>query len=168
MVYGDGGNGAADTVSSMSEVELQLKNTMVFASTTVSQGAGVGVVVGTGMDTEIGKIQQAVDAASQEEEDTPLQKTLDEFGGQLSKIIGGICLLVWTLNIRNFSDPAFGWHRQYAQTDGMVSPVASHRHRHRRPSLSLYACVCVACRVYLAGRAVLFQSGCGFGRCGHP
>ena len=57
------------------------------------------------METEIGKIQ---DELEEDEEDSPLKKRLDEFGETLAKAILIICILVWVINIRNFSDPAHG------------------------------------------------------------
>ena len=39
---------------------------------------------------------------------TPLKQKLDEFGDMLSKVIGLICLLVWIMNWRQFSDPVHG------------------------------------------------------------
>lgn len=44
----------------------------------------MGVVVATGGNTEIGKIRDEM--ASTEQERTPLQQKLDEFGQQLSKV----------------------------------------------------------------------------------
>lgn len=64
------------------------------------------------MDTAIGTIQKEVEAAAEDEEDTPLKKKLNEFGEQLSKAIGVICLIVWIINIGNFNDPLHGsWIR---------------------------------------------------------
>ena len=60
------------------------------------------------MDTEIGKIQQAVMDASEEEQKTPLSIKIDEFGELLSKVIGVICVVVWVMNINQFSDPVHG------------------------------------------------------------
>ena len=60
------------------------------------------------MNTEIGKIQQEVQKAGEEEEDSPLKKKLAEFGDNLAKIIGVICLVIWVINFNNFFDPAYG------------------------------------------------------------
>jgi Ca2+-transporting ATPase len=59
---------------------------MLFAGTAVSSGSGIGVVTSIGMQTEIGKIQSQIAAASEEEEDTPLKQKLDEFGELLAKV----------------------------------------------------------------------------------
>lgn len=60
------------------------------------------------MKTEIGKIQEEVEKAKEEEEDSPLKKKLQEFGDKLAKIIGVICLVIWVINFHNFFDPAYG------------------------------------------------------------
>lgn len=71
------------------------------------------MVVGTGSNSEIGKINQGVQLAKQETAKTPLTLKLDEFGDQLTKIVGFICLLVWGVCIPKFSSDAFGgsWAR---------------------------------------------------------
>jgi Ca2+-transporting ATPase len=87
---------------------IQGKINMLFSSTTVSNGVCEGVVISTGMKTEIGVIQSAVKDAAEDEEQTPLQQKLDEFGNQLAKMIGVICLLVWMINYKHFFDPIHG------------------------------------------------------------
>ena len=52
--------------------------------TNVASGKARGIVVGTGTLTEIGKIRDEM--ANSEEERTPLQQKLNEFGEQLSKV----------------------------------------------------------------------------------
>lgn len=59
---------------------------MLFAGTAVASGSGIGIVTSIGMETEIGKIQSQIAAASQEEESTPLKQKLDEFGELLAKV----------------------------------------------------------------------------------
>ena len=81
---------------------------MLFSSTVVNYGHAVGIVVYTGMNTAIGRVQDEVQKAAEEEEDTPLKKKLNEFGELLTKIIGVICLLVWLMTYSNFDDPIHG------------------------------------------------------------
>ncbi len=61
---------------------------MAYMSTPVSYGRGKGVVIATGMKTEIGKIAKALDA--DEDEETPLQKVLSK----LSKFLGLLTLAI--------------------------------------------------------------------------
>ena len=58
----------------------------------MASGKARGVVVGTGLQTEIGKIR--TNLTQQEDEKTPLQQKLDEFGQQLSKVHVCACLSV--------------------------------------------------------------------------
>jgi len=87
---------------------IQDKHNTLFSSTTVSSGACVGLVCRTGMKTEIGIIQSRVQEAAEDEEQTPLQQKLDEFGNVLAKIISVVCVLVWLINYKNFFDPKHG------------------------------------------------------------
>ena len=70
---------------------------LAFLGTTVVYGRGKGLVVETGMKTEIGKIAALV--ASVEEADTPLQRKLAEFGRWLGLACLGICAVVFILGI---------------------------------------------------------------------
>ncbi|KAJ8529314.1 hypothetical protein K7X08_036149 [Anisodus acutangulus] len=71
------------------DCELQAKENMVFAGTTVVNGSCICIVVNTGMCTEIGNIQKQIHDASMEESDTLLKKKLDEF-------------VVWAINYKYF------------------------------------------------------------------
>lgn len=90
------------------DCEIQAKKNILFGTTTVSHGRATGIVVATGMATEIGLIQAAVVDAAEDEETSPLQQKLDEFSEQLSKVIGVICVTVWLINFNHFSVPTHG------------------------------------------------------------
>lgn len=81
----------------------QDKKNMLFSGTNVSSGKCVGVVAGTGVNTQIGKIRDKI--VEEDDEKTPLQEKLDQFGEQLSKFITLICIAVWAINIGHFNDP---------------------------------------------------------------
>lgn len=78
---------------------------MAFMSTTVAYGRGVGIVTGTGMDTEIGKIAGLIGTDSNEM--TPLQKRLADIGKLLSIVAAAVCafmFLVAVLQKRDVGD----------------------------------------------------------------
>ncbi|RWR73912.1 calcium-transporting ATPase 3, endoplasmic reticulum-type isoform X1 [Cinnamomum micranthum f. kanehirae] len=74
--------------------------------TVVVAGRAKAVVVGVGSNTAMGSIRDAM--LRTEDEVTPLKKKLDEFGTFLAKVIAGICVLVWVVNIGHFRDPSHG------------------------------------------------------------
>lgn len=81
---------------------------VVFSGTTCVLGKARVVVVKTGSSTAIGDIHTSI--TSQISEKTPLKRKLDDFGDLLAKVITVICILVWVVNIRHFSDPSHhGW-----------------------------------------------------------
>src|SRR5688572_4285560 len=65
------------------------RKNMGHKSTIVTYGRGKAVIIGTGMQTEIGKIAQMIQAV--EEEETPLQKRLDQLGSTLAYAALAIC-----------------------------------------------------------------------------
>ena len=69
---------------------------MAFKSTIVSYGRGTGLVVSTGMHTQIGKIAQMLEQA---ESQTPLQLRLADFSKKLSVVIILICGLIYGVGI---------------------------------------------------------------------
>ena len=82
--------------------ELCLKHSMLFSATNVVGGSCVGVVNDIGDRTEMGKIQTQIKEASEESDDTPLKRKLNDFGENLTVIIGVVCLVVWLINYRHF------------------------------------------------------------------
>ena len=78
------------------EIPIGDQNNMAFMSTLAIYGRGVGVVVGTGMNTEIGKIAKMIE--QEENDETPLQKKLSELGKILGFLAVGICILIFIIS----------------------------------------------------------------------
>ncbi len=74
------------------DTSLAERSSMLFKGTAVTRGSGKGVVVATGMDTELGHISSLVEEA--EEEITPLERRLSQLGHRLIWITLGIAALV--------------------------------------------------------------------------
>lgn len=70
---------------------------MAFSSTSVAYGRGEGVVIATGMDTEIGRI--AAMLAGQKQELTPLQKRLADLGKILGVVAVAVCLAMFGIAV---------------------------------------------------------------------
>ncbi|EPB8179229.1 calcium-transporting P-type ATPase, PMR1-type [Clostridium perfringens] len=78
------------------EIPIGDQNNMAFMSTLATYGRGVGVVVSTGMNTEIGKIAKMIE--QEENDETPLQKKLSELGKILGFLAVGICILIFIIS----------------------------------------------------------------------
>lgn len=74
------------------ELALGDRKNMAYSSTIVTSGEGIGVVVATGKDTEIGRINQMI--SSVEKLKTPLIQQVDRFGKQLTLFILSLGFLV--------------------------------------------------------------------------
>jgi Ca2+-transporting ATPase len=79
------------------------RKNMAFLGTTVEGGRGKGLVIGTGMKTELGKIAGLVQQETKEE--TPLQRQLDRLGRQIGLIILGIAGVIFLLMFLKEADP---------------------------------------------------------------
>ena len=66
---------------------------MAYMNSNVTYGRGLGVVVGTGMSTEVGKIASML--AQSDETDTPLKQNLNSLGKTLTIAILGICVIMF-------------------------------------------------------------------------
>ena len=70
---------------------------MAFKGTTVTTGRGIGLVVATGMRTELGRIAQLL--GEHQRVKTPLQRRLEVLGRQIGLIVVVICILVFVAGI---------------------------------------------------------------------
>jgi Ca2+-transporting ATPase len=95
-----------------SETVLGDRKTMAYKSTIVTYGRGSGVVVATGMASEIGRIAEMIQATPEEE--TPLQKRLDQLGRWLVYGALVICGLVFGL----------AWWRGQEPLDAFMTAIA--------------------------------------------
>lgn len=84
-------------ITSKDSVPIGDKSNMAFMSTLVTYGRGTGVVIGTGMDTEIGKIANMLD--KEEDNTTPLQKRLASLGKILGFSAVAICILIFIISM---------------------------------------------------------------------
>ncbi len=88
---------ALNLTSGQEEVPLGDRKNMCYMGSTVVYGRGKAVITGTGMDTEMGKIADAL--AQAQEEQTPLQRKLDSLGKTLSFLVLGICVFIFLFNL---------------------------------------------------------------------
>ncbi len=80
-----------------SETVLAERTNMAYMGTTVSSGRGLGLVVGTGMNTELGKIAQNL--AESTTPKTPLELKLESLGRFLGFIALVVAVLLVSLNL---------------------------------------------------------------------
>ncbi len=79
------------------DVPLGDRKNMVYMGSIVTYGRGHAVVTGTGMDTEMGAIADALSNAK--DEATPLQIKLNELSRKLSAMILVVCAFVFIVNL---------------------------------------------------------------------
>lgn len=87
-----------------SEMPIGDRINMAFMNTTVTHGRGEGVVVATGMQTEIGKIANLIGDHLQNK--TPLELKMAQLGRLLSWAAGGICVFIILLSLLQGRDLA--------------------------------------------------------------
>ena len=83
--------------SSAADVPLGDRYAMAYKGTSVAVGRGVGLVVATGMGTELGRIA----AMLRDEDDvrTPLQQRLTAFGRRLAVLVLGVCAAIFVTGL---------------------------------------------------------------------
>ena len=88
---------AIELVADSDDVPLGDRKNMCYMGSTVVYGRGRAVVVATGMKTEMGKIADALTTAKKEL--TPLQIKLNELSGILTKLVLGICVVIFAVDL---------------------------------------------------------------------
>lgn len=73
------------------------RTNMLYSGTVITYGRGYGVVVATGMDTEIGKIAGLLNAS--QEETTPIQQKLAHLGKIISIVVLSIAVILFVINV---------------------------------------------------------------------
>ena len=79
------------------ETSLGDRRNMLFSSSLITYGRGKGIVVETGMNTEVGRIASMLDKA--EKQITPLQMKLNKLGKTLGIVSLAICALIFVIGI---------------------------------------------------------------------
>lgn len=70
---------------------------MAYSSSIVMYGNATGIVVGTGMNTEVGKIADLLD--EQDETDTPMKRKLNSVGKTLSLVGLIVCVVIFAIGL---------------------------------------------------------------------
>jgi len=79
------------------DIPLGDRKNMVYMGSTVVYGRGKAVITATGMDTEMGKIADAL--ANAEEGQTPLQMKLSQLSKILTWLVLGICAVIFAVQM---------------------------------------------------------------------
>ncbi len=84
-------------LGSQKDISLGDRKNMVYMGSTIVYGRGTAVITATGMDTEMGKIAEAITKAK--ENATPLQLKLNQLSKTLSLLVLGICVFIFLFNV---------------------------------------------------------------------
>ena len=92
---------SSDTING--EVSLGDRKNILFSSSLITYGRGKGIVVGTGMNTEVGKIAKMIDET--DESQTPLQIKLNNLGKTLGIVALLLCAVIFVVGTLYGKEP---------------------------------------------------------------
>lgn len=87
----------AEAILEGEDISAGDQDNMAFSTGLISYGRGRGIVVNTGMNTEVGKIAEMLEDAKVQE--TPMQARLNQLGKVLGYVALGICVVIFVLGI---------------------------------------------------------------------
>ena len=85
------------------KIGLGDRTNMLFSSSLITYGRGKGIVVETGMNTEVGKIAGMINEV--EETETPLQQKLNKLGKTLGIVAIVICVIIFIIGLLYGKEP---------------------------------------------------------------
>ena len=91
------------TTINSEDVGIGDRTNMVFSSSLITYGRGQGIVVETGMNTEVGKIAGILN--NTEKSDTPLQRRLNKLGKTLGIASLAICVVIFIIGLLQGKEP---------------------------------------------------------------
>ena len=93
------------TIEKIDDAEIGIgdRTNMLFSSSLVTYGRGKGIVVETGMTTEVGKIAEMINQI--EEQITPLQQKLNKLGKTLGIAALAICVFIFIIGLLQHKEP---------------------------------------------------------------
>ena len=93
------------TIEKIDDAEIGIgdRTNMLFSSSLVTYGRGKGIVVETGMTTEVGKIAEMINQT--EEQITPLQQKLNKLGKTLGIAALAICVVIFIIGLLQNKEP---------------------------------------------------------------
>jgi Ca2+-transporting ATPase len=96
---------AAKFTDTLPDADLALadRRNMLYKGTTLSAGRATGIVIATGMNTELGGIARLL--REQEPVRTPLQRRLAVFGRRLALVVLAICVLIFAAGLLRGEPP---------------------------------------------------------------